>query len=203
MSALLAFDLDLVTRSHVRDGIDSAPRYQRFGDAVKHVIRSIHAIPNLFDDLEMGQIELYLGRAGALEPLVAGRFGTHYREREHEHGVVLLEGDTADVISWEGSANRILRGLKRRGLLCVANITAGENGPTPSTRTSVVYMTWRRIAGVSVDKPSAADVAEIAEEVSASRYEVRPAKQIATAMAPITRPRTDYADIVWHDEHTE
>lgn len=203
MSTLLALDLARITRQHVDDGVAAAPFYQRFGDAVKHVIRAIHAIPTLFRGVSRGAIEVYLGRAGGTPEHVAGRFRTHHDSKDHAHGAVLLEGDTESVISWEGSANRILRGLERRGLLCVANILAGENGPTPSTKTSVVYMTWREIPRVDIDRPSRSDVTEIAEEVASSVHEVRPAKQIATAMAPITRPGTEYADMQWHPAHAD
>ena len=88
-------------------------------------------------------------------------------------------------------------------MLCVANLVAGENGPTPSTATSVVYMTWKEIRRVAIDTPLVDDIDDIADEVAASRYEIRPAKQIATAMAPITDPATDYADVEWHDEHAD
>jgi hypothetical protein len=201
MSTLLAFDLDSVTRQHIRDGIDVAPFYQQFSAAVKHVIRSIHAIPSLFRGVVRGEIEVYLGRAGGTEDHVAGRFRTHHHDKDHEHGVVLFEGATSDVISWEGSANRILRGLERRGLLCVANILAGENGPTPSTSRSVVYMTWKEIVRTRVGTARVSDIDEIADEVAASVHEVRPAKQIATALAPIVRPNSELADLDWHDDH--
>lgn len=199
--ALLAFDLDSVKRSHIREGIEAAPRYQRFADAVKHVIRSIHAIPTLFSDVTRGQIEVYLGRAAGSAENVAGRFQSHFQNKEHDHGVVLLEGATEDVIKWEGSANRILRGLDRRNMLCVANILAGENGPTPSASTSVVYMTWRPVRRVSLIKPGLADIEDIADEVADSDHETRPAKQIATAIGPIARPSTEVADMDWHPEH--
>lgn len=203
MSSLLAFDLDTVTRQHIRDGIDAAPAYQQFSAAVKHVIRSIHAIPALFAGLARGEIEVYLGRAGGTEDHVAGRFRSHYQNKEHEHGVVLFEGATADVISWEGSSNRILRGLARRGMLCVANILAGENGPTPSTRNSVVYMTWKEIGRVRVGTPGVYDIEDIADEVAASTHENRPAKQIATALAPIVYPNSELADMNWHRAHSK
>lgn len=203
MPTLLAFNLDTVTREHIRDGIAAAPNYLRFGDAAKHVMRSIHAIPFLFEDMKRGEIEVYLGRAGGTAEHVSGRFRSHRQNKDHEHGVVLLEGATSLVISWEGSANRMLSGLERRGMLCVANILAGENGPTPATGTSVVYLTWRGIRRVAVTTPDDYDINEIADEVAASVHETRPAKQIAAAMAPIAWPGTDIGDMKWHDEHAD
>lgn len=203
MSTLLAVNLDSVTLDNLRDGLDSAPLYQRFGDAVKHVIRSIHAIPTLFKGATLGHIEVYLGRAGGTAEHIAKRFRSHRAKKDHEHGAIIMEGATKDIISWEGTANRIILRLMDRGVLCVANMQAGENGPTPSTPTSVVYMTWREVRRVAVNKPDSDDVDEIAEEVAASKLEARDAKQLATALKPITRPQTEIADIEWHDDHEE
>lgn len=200
---VLAFDLDIVDHSDIRDGINAAPAYQRFGPAVKHVIRSIHGIPKLFEDLELGQIEVYLGRAGATEEHVHGRFGSHFENKDHEHGAILFEGATKDVVSWEGWANRIIKSLQARGMLCVANIIAGKNGRTPSTPTSVVYMTWREIPREGLLTPTRRDVEEMAIEISDGASESRSASQLATAMDPITRPDTDYVEIEWHEEHSE
>ena len=54
-----------------------------------------------------------------------------------------------------------------------------------------MYLTWRGIRRVAVTTPDAYDINEIADEVAASVHETRPAKQIAAAMAPISRILAD------------
>ncbi len=200
---VFAYDLDIVDRSDIRDGLDAVPSYQRFTDAVKHVIRSIHGIPGLFSDLDLDQVEVYLGRSGGTEEHVIGRFGSHLENKDHEHGAILFQGATPKVVSWEGWSNRILKSLQGRDMLCVANIVAGKNGRIPSTPTSVVYMTWRRIRRQGLATPTRRDVLEMAREIVEGASELRPVTQLATAMDPITRPNTDYARLEWHPEHKE
>lgn len=199
---VLAYDLDIVDHSDISDGLEAAPRYQRFTDAVKHVIRSIHGIPDLVGDADLDQIEVYLGRAGGTEAHVLGRFGSHRERKAHEHGAILFRGATANVVSWEGWSNRILKGLQERDMLCVANLVAGKNGRIPSTPTSVVYMTWRRIRRQGLFTPTKRDVLEMVKEIVEGASELRPAAQLATAMDPITRPETDFTRLAWHPEHT-
>lgn len=200
---VLAYDLDIVDRSDISDGLEAAPRYVRFTDAVKHVIRSIHGIPGLFRDLDLDQVEVYLGRAGGTEEHVQGRFSSHLEQKNHEHGAILFQGTTANVVSWEGWSNRILKRLHEREMLCVANLVAGKNGRTPSAPTSVVYMTWRRIRRQELSTPTKRDVLEMAKEIVGAASELRPAAQLANAMDPITRPDTDFTRLAWHVEHTE
>lgn len=203
MANLLAFNLDGVHWTHIDEGITAAPSYRRFSSAGQHVIRSIHAIPRLFSDVVLGEVEVYLGRAGATSEHVLGRFREHRGKKGHTWGVVLFCGATDDVISWEGTCNRLIKKLATGGHLCVANITAGENGPAPSTDESVVYMTWRLIRQQPVGKPTPRQIEDIAVNVAEHSREERTADQLMTAMAPLVRPSTDFADIEWHAEHED
>lgn len=201
MASLQAFNLKSVRSTHIEDGISAAPFYRRFSSAAQHVIRSIHAIVTLFKDVVLGEVEVYLGRAGGTPEHVLARFREHRTVRGHEYGVVLFVGDTDDVIGWEGTCNRLLKRLETGGHLCVANVYAGENGPAPSTPESVVYMTWRFVRRKSVTKPTPRQIEDIAVDVAESRSEERSADQLMTAMAPLVRPSTDFADMRWHPDH--
>lgn len=202
MAALLAFNLDSVRSAHIRDGIAAAPFYRRFSAAGQHVIRSIHAIPKkLYRDIVLGDIEVYLGRAGGTPEHVLGRYREHFNERSHDFGVVLLSGATDDVISWEGTCNRMIKRLAAGEHLCVANLVAGENGPAPKTAEAFVYMTWRFIKRKRVGKPTPTEIENIADDIADSNREVRTADQLMTAMDPLSRPSTDHAEMRWHDDH--
>ena len=201
MATLLAFNLDSVRSTHISDGIDAAPSYRRFSAAGRHVIRSIHAIPTLHEDVVLGDIEVYLGRAGGTPEHVLGRYRSHYNARIHDFGVVLFSGNTADVISWEGTCNRLIKRLADGNHLCVANLVAGENGPAPKTDKAFVYLTWRLINRKRVGKPTPTEIENIADAVADHAREVRTADQLMTAMDPLSRPSTDYADMRWHDDH--
>jgi hypothetical protein len=201
MASLLAFNLDSVQGAHISDGMSAAPFYRRFSAAGQHVIKSIHAIPRLYRDIVLGDIEVYLGRAGGTPEHVLGRYRAHYNKRNHTFGVVLFSGDTDDVISWEGTCNRLIKRLADGNHLCVANLVAGENGPAPSTDEAFVYMTWRFIDRRRVGKPTPTEIESIADAVADHAREERTADQLMTAMDPLSRPSTDYADMRWHDDH--
>lgn len=196
MASLLAFNLDSVQGAHVSDGIAAAPSYRRFSAAGQHVIRSIHALPKLYEDAALGDIEVYLGRAGGTPEHVLSRYRNHFNKRSHAFGVVLFSGATADVISWEGTCNRLIKRLDAGKHLCVANLVAGENGPAPSTDRAFVYMTWRLLTRRKrVGKPTPTEIEHIADAVADHASEARTADQLLTAMDPLSRPLTEYADM--------
>lgn len=201
--SLLAFNLPEVLADHVGDGLKAAPFFTRFSDAGQHVIRSIHAIPKLFGDVERGEVEVYLGRAGATTKHVMNRFRDHRGSKDHEFGMVLFVGATDDVASWEGTANRILMGLMARGQLCVANAVAGSQGRRPDESESCVYLTWRLGPPREVGTAKKPHIISIAEEVADARSETRSASQLRTALDPLSRPERDFAAVDWHEAHDD
>jgi hypothetical protein len=201
--SLLAFNLPEVLADHVGDGLEAAPFFTRFSDAGQHVIRSIHAIPKLFGDVERGEVEVYLGRAGATSKHVMNRFRDHRGSKDHDFGMVLFVGATDDVVSWEGTANRILMGLMARGQLCVANAVAGSQGRRPDEAESCVYLTWRLGPLREVGTAKKRHIISIAEDVADARSETRSASQLVTALDPLSRPTRDYAEVDWHRAHED
>lgn len=196
-----AYNLPEVSSGHIEDGLASALLCRRFHEAGRHVIRSIHGIPRLFEGVSLGSLEVYLGRSGATPKHVKSRFRDHLDEKRHEFGMILVVGDTENIVTWEGIANHILLRLKDRGLLCVANLAAGGHGNVPECRYSCIYMTWRVARKKQVAVATRRDIVDISEEI-ADDYGVRSLEESLTvAMDSLSRPSRDYADLIWHREH--
>ena len=122
-------------------GLKLAPRHDRFAQAARHIIRTIDSIPDLFDDVERGDLELYVGRAGATPGHVFNRFRDHHGGKGHSFGMVVLRCDTRVVAIWEGAANRVIKLLQQRRQLCVANVSAHGGGGIPAHDESSIYLT--------------------------------------------------------------
>ncbi|MDP3208141.1 MAG: hypothetical protein Q8M65_03240 [Rhodoglobus sp.] len=140
----------------------SAPRYERFTYAVRHVVRVLHGIAAIGH--EQGRsVQIYLGRTAADGNAVASRFRVHSDPagRAHEFGAVLLRAQTSDVVLWEGRLNRAMEVLSDRGRMKVANRAGDARGPVTPRRSSVVYVTWRFVSAKRVRATTRADVSAV------------------------------------------
>lgn len=184
------------------DGIEHAPRYERFADAAKRVIRCIHGIPRLTSS-HLGEIEVYVGRSPAHPNGVWGRWETHYEEKDHRYGIVVLTCDTSNVGLWETAAVRAISTLKHKGRLCVKNIAPDGRGSTTSAEESCIYITWVQSRPVTITPPTRSDVEAAVQDAhahlnSSSRYESPGLDSLRRAFDPISRPSHDHEALYWH-----
>lgn len=195
------FDLAPRIERELQRAVEAAPLLRRIADAGKLVVRHIHTVPRLYRAAALGDVDLYLGRAGATARHVHGRFSHHARDKGHSAGTVVLRCATTDVVRWEGVAVRVLRALQLRERLCVANIAASGAGAIPRVPESVIYLTWRtRERRKPLRMAQRRDIAAIARQVSAEMDEV-PHATLLRALDPISRPATEVVDLDWARGH--
>ncbi len=206
---LLAYDIRQLERNpdyapdELEDGLGAAPYYERFADAGKLVIRTIHSIPHLWEDWSLGEVEVYLGRAGATPQHVLNRWSSHRTGKGHQHGVVIVECDTNVVEAWERGANRIIRRLRDDGRLCVKNAAASGQGALPRVDTSCIYVTWKRTREVALEPADRRYLEDVAHEAAAHLRPEITLDQVRRAIDPLSRPQRDRAELVWHMNHQE
>lgn len=156
---------DRISGALIEESLHSAPRYERFAPAAKHAIRVLHGTPELFTDLTLDQMEIYIGRTASRHGHVAGRFHAHRRQKRHRYGVVLFRCATSHVKGWEKAANRLVKQLAAQRALCVANAVAGGQGLLPSSPESCIYLTWKRRRRRTCRPISPRDLDRLAREV--------------------------------------
>lgn len=190
---LPALPLSGVTESHIGKALQSAPEFRtRYKYVVRHVIRTIHAIPTLFRDASMEEVELYLGRSSSGG--VLRRFAEHRIKRQQDYGVVVFRTPGTVVRNLESMALRIIDGLRNAGALCVRNIRTDMGGRANAG--GVVYMTWRFQEPVQLLKPSTALLDTLANEAAtASKLDIEP-QEIRTGLRSI-RSRKDVGHLYW------
>ena len=209
--AIYAYELLRIVRNpdycgpELEEGIGRAPLYERFADAGKHVVRTIHSLPKMWDDSPLERVEVYIGRAAATAKHIKARWEDHLGNKGHEHGAIVLRCTTSVVSHWETAAVRAIKGLESRGRLCVRNASASGHGALPSTNESVIYITWKvggRSRAISLaDKRMVDDVAsEVAEHTTHLGINV---ESMRRALDPITRPVHERADMEWHPAHSD
>jgi hypothetical protein len=169
-----------------------------------NVIRTIHALPHLWDDASLSEVEVYIGRAGATPKHVFNRWQAHLDTKRHQHGVVVLRCDTSLVGVWETAAVRTLRSLHSHGRLCVKNASATGQGIVPAERESCIYLTWAMTKPRRIEPADRKVIDEVAREVGEETRSLDPAitvQHMQRAIDPITRPVHERGDVVWHEEH--
>lgn len=207
-----AYDLETVlypdargqTSEWLRRGIAAAPFYERFSKAAQHLIHCIHAVPRLYNDCSLGEVEVYVGRTGEDTDLLRGRWREHFLSKKHESGMVAFRCWTDEVGAWETLAIRALTMLNNKSRLCVKNASVNGDGRLPSTPWSCIYVTWRRTPEVDLVVPQRSDVSALATKLWAAMDQDDPAvsrQQLLTGFDPISRPRHAYADVDWHPAH--
>jgi len=207
--SLYAYDLLRIVRNpdyfgpELDEGIGRAKFYERFADAGKHVVRVIHSLPKMRDDTPLDRIEVYIGRAAATPKHIRARWQEHLDHKSHEHGAIILRCDTDVVSHWETAAVRAIKGLESRGRLCVRNASASGHGALPSTKESVIYITWK--TGGRAREITIADkrmVDEVAREVADYTTDLGiNVDSMRRALDPVTRPVQERADVEWHPAH--
>ena len=209
---LYAFDIRRLERNpdHRHGPLDDvltlAPRFERFADAGKHVIRTIHALPRLWGDASLSEIEVYIGRAGATPQHVFNRWKAHLSAKRHQHGMVVLRCDTDVVSAWETAAVRTLLSLSDQGRLCVKNASASGQGALPSEPECCIYITWAMTKARSLQPADRNVIEEVARDVGEVTRSLEPpisVQQVRRAIDPITRPTRERGYVDWHPEHDE
>jgi hypothetical protein len=208
--SIYAYDLLRIVRNpdyygpELEAGIARTRFYERFADVGKHVVRVIHALPKMWDDSALDSIEVYIGRAAATAKHIKARWEEHLDHKSHEHGAIVLRCSTDVVSHWETAAVRAIKGLESRGRLCVRNAIASGHGALPSTKESVIYITWKtggRARQINLaDKRMVDEVArDVAEHTTRLGINV---DSMRRALDPITRPVHERADMEWHPAHS-
>jgi hypothetical protein len=192
-----AFAIDTADEEAVDIGIADAPHYDvKIANALQRTIGIIHGLTELHcrRGFELGEFEVYLGRASATGGHVLDRWTSHRKNRTHKWGCVLFTCASSKAVRLEGLAIRVLKSLKDRGALCVgnANIANSGGGGSPSTRDSAVYMTWSAGEDLveSFEKPNLEIIREVAEEAAAAADGEIGRDQIANGLAALKRLST-------------
>ncbi len=187
------------------EAIEGAPHFDYFAAVGQRLIRIIHGTPSLYlhAHVTRGHLEFYVGRTGARARNLFRRFESHATDAKYHHnGIVICRCDTAVAPRWEGIANKVVRQLKERHRLCVANLAAHGGGGIPKTAESVIYMTWKVLyQPVFLTQPVRADVDSVAKEVSAQVDGTTSEDTIRRAIDPITRLVVEAEDIEWAAGH--
>lgn len=194
-----------IARESIDDSIQSARHYRRFSDAGKHLIRLIHSIPDLYNNVSRDKIEIYIGRAGKSYNHVRSRWRSHHNgTKSHEGGLVAFTCSTSDVVGWEGACNKIVSRLTERGRLCIANILEAGGGQVPATEDSVIYITWKIISSKPIQVPTRNDITVILNQNSIVDYALQyniSTRALESALDPLSRPVLERTPIHWHYLH--
>jgi hypothetical protein len=148
---IYAFEIEELRPSDLLISFDKKNKYKpaKFSKAGRHVMEVIHGIPMLFEDVNLGEVVIYIGRSffnpSAPSQGVYQRFKNHLAERGHEYGIVALSCETDIVPLWEKAAIKTIAKLKEKNKLCVSDIVNQKKdlaGPYASYHESVIYITW-------------------------------------------------------------
>lgn len=128
-----------------------APRVSSLREAVDIVMCAIHGLPEIMG-CELSQLEVYLGRAAAKPARLRQRWEDRlfwFEEWRSTIAMVLFRTSTARIRSekWELTAQRFIRFLEQRRVLCCANVAAGGAGRWPDTRETAIYLVSRKRRG--------------------------------------------------------
>jgi hypothetical protein len=192
---------DVARELDLFEALGRAPERRRFSLAAKDVIRAIHAVPTLFDDCGLDEVEVYIGRAGATPRHVFNRWKIHRQEKEHQYGIVILRCETGVVDRWEGAAANLVKRLETHGRLCVRNASARGQGGLPDTPLSCIYITWRTGPTRELHPCDRRTLEQVASDLAADLDMRR--EQLLEALDPLTRPLRDVADVGWQFLHDD
>ena len=184
----------------LQQAIDELKLYTRFAEAGRQVIKAIHSIPDLYEGVERGHLEFYIGRCKASTSNVFNRFRYRARRCDHEFGTILFRCANSVVSKWEGAAIKIIKSLCKKGKLCVANVSySGGRSPSPKSKESVIYLTWRVLPRKKmISPPVRRDIEVVANMVSKNFYTGISKQTIRNAINLISQPKRATIDISWH-----
>lgn len=184
-----AVRFDGMDRRQLEVALAAAPAFARFAPAAKRAIRVIHGLPTLFRGRSLRDIQVYIGRTAARPGSLRGRWNAHAAGKRHQFGTVLFTCATGSVQSWERAANRLIKRLERRGALCVANATAGGQGPLPAHETSCIYLTWTFVRRQACAPIARHELAALLAEVRIAGPNEPSVDSWARALVPLPDPR--------------
>ena len=186
-------------------GLETVPRFTRFGSAGKAVIRAIHSIQDLEHPrhgyISLGRVEIYLGRAGATYKHLSSRWRTHNKTKKHCYGMVVCLCPTSKVQIFESAAIRVLNRLRDKGRLCVKNIEMRGGGSLPAVSDSCIYITWRVVPERNLTLPKRSDIADIAYHVEDEHINVGQLKRTLDLITRPTREKELINWLVWLEEN--
>ena len=148
---IYAFEIEKLKPSDLSVAFDKKNKYKptKFSEAGRHVMEVVHGIPMLFEDVDLGELEIYIGRSFFNHSIpsqgVFQRFRWHLENRGHDYGIVALSCQTGMVPLWERAMIRTIAKLRQNKKLCVSdivNVGQGGMGNIPSCPESVIYITW-------------------------------------------------------------
>ncbi|MCP9456661.1 MAG: hypothetical protein NNA18_11215 [Nitrospira sp.] len=138
--------------------LDGAPQVSKLKEGVEVVMRAIHGLPEIMD-CELSQVEVYLGRAAAEPARLRQRWGERLFWFEGWRSTVAMVAfrtrtSLIRTEKWELTAQRFVRFLQQRGVLCCANAHMGGAGRWPDTRETAIYLVARKRRGRPTDEPT-------------------------------------------------
>jgi hypothetical protein len=200
MGHIEAYRLAEVTEDFIQQGINTAPQYGRnVASAIRHTIRVIHGLPQLYNTLELKDLNIYLGRAAASPRHVLTRWKFHQKKRTHKWGTILFTCRTDRAIELEGIAIKVLCRFKKHGALCVGQANAGHDGRggKAANGLSVIYMTWGdSIGSIDYERPGIKLIVEVASAVSREVGRVVNRQQLVRGLKILKRLR-EQARLKW------
>lgn len=131
----------------IQGSLDAASLVHDLRDAAREVIRAVHGLPDVMN-ADLGQIEVYLGRAGAAPKYVKNRWLTRYEKFKQAPSAVALvvfRAPTSYVrgYKWERAGQLLIGSLKNSKALCCANVLTGDSGRWPDTVETAIYLVAR------------------------------------------------------------
>jgi len=150
-------NLDEMSPSALTTMIDHAPEYHRrqFKDFIKNTIGAIHQIPHIFakgnskEKFDLKNIEAYFGRSSAAadEPgkNITNRFRSNrdHIKRQHRFGMIIARTTIENTLLMERFGISLIKTLKRKNGLCIANKTGYSKGGIGETEPGLLYMTFK------------------------------------------------------------
>lgn len=203
--ALYGFNILDAEYYELDKAIDKSPKFNTASPEglkrlLAHSIGTVHAIASKLHYIQnRNQLVLYYGRTQDTAESLRGR----WRSRNHDHATILGRLPSSQVCEAEGNAIRLFKTLEAASGLCIKsieNLSSGSNGPLGSSRSSLLYLTWRFERAGATGKLSPIEVSELADQM----YEdmtVDLAKQSLKTILNLTRTYSHLVPIQWYPGH--
>lgn len=169
------------------------PKISRFRTIYELGCGVVHGIPNLYFDIDLDNLEIYIGRTTS-ENLYAN---ASFKAQNNYDGMIpFAMCDMRDAVRFETLYQAIIMLQRKKDALCVKGILnrrAWGGGPMAGP-TAVIYIAWRVSRGVGkIGFPDVKIRNEIANEVHDDNrlFEIAPSKEsIVRALEAARRVRT-------------
>ncbi len=182
------YDTAISSGEEVHRMIRACPRALSLREAMDHIIKCVHQLPNLMQ-CELSQVTIYIGRAASNSQRVVQRWRRRRNGFIPRYVAICVRGWTSHVRgeAWEKAAQRVIKTLQRRRALCCANVYIGSTGRWPGHRETVIYVAAgkrRGPAGPDVKEPKLRKA--IADMVQDSRLDISLACAVGTRLSEFT-----------------